>query len=569
MRVLTSDMRARASGIRFHGGAMAVACLLAAGCTGSLDSSSDPAAGAATPPGDQGTSPSPADCSVPSVQESPLRRLTRTEYNNTVRDLLSDSTRPADRFVAESTQQGFNNGAASTLLSPSVVEDFEIAATALAEAAVTNLPNLLGCDVAALGEDACARDFIARFSERAFRRPMETAQLSDYEALYTSQKAQFGFVKAIELVVRAMLQSPYFLYRLEFGMPEPTESGSQRLSPHELASRLSYLFWGSMPDSELLQAAAQGRLETAADLKLQAERLLAHERGAQALVDFHLQWGQLEDVPNLQKNDELFTPAVGRLLLEETAQFIDQNLRQGDGLLSTLLTSSTGYLNGELARYYGVRGPAGTSFERFDFPPQQRSGLLTLGSFMTKLAHGAQPSPVLRGKFVLEQVLCAPPPPPPDNADTTLPAPDPTKTARQQLTELTSVQPCAGCHALINPPGFAFEHFDALGRYRADDHGLPIDAAGELRGPNDASGTFQNHRELTQLLASSEAARSCLVSKWFVYTHGRGDGEQDACSLQQMRESFGASGGNVRELLLSVTQTPAFLYRKSINGGTP
>ncbi len=544
-----------------------------AACTGTI--ASDGSAGNAPNVGLPGASGSsagpqgPGDCSVPQVAASPLRRLTRQEYNNTVRDLLGDTTRPADRFVAEAAQHGFTNGADSTLLSPSVVEDFENAAAALATAAVANLPALLGCDPAAMGEDACAQDFMARFGARAFRRPLEAGQASDYTALYQSIKPELGFAGAIELVLRAMLQSPYFLYRLELGMPDPAAASAVRLSAPELASRLSYLIWGSMPDDQLFAAAASGKLETAAGVRAEAERLLNHERGAQGLTDFHVQWGQLAGVPDLQKNDVVFTPQVGRLLLEETARFVDGTLRTGDGLLQTLLTSSRSYLNAELASYYGVSAPAVSEFQAYELAPGTRAGLLTLGAFMANLAHGAQASPVLRGKFVMEQMLCSPPPAPPDNVDASLPAIDPSKTAREQLTELTGQGVCAACHQLINPPGFAFEHFDALGRYRETDRGLPIDASGDLQGPGDANGHFENHMELMQLLANSETVRSCVVSKWFVYAHGRASAELDTCSLEQMREAFRISGGNVRDLLLHLTETPAFMYRTKLSGGAP
>jgi len=486
-----------------------------------------------------------------------------------VRDLLGDATRPGDRFVAESSQLGFTNGAASTLLSPAVVEDYENAAGALAKSAISNLPRLLGCDPVAVGEDACATDFVGRFGARAFRRPLQVEEAADYQALYINNKAEFGFATAIELVVRAFLQSPVFLYRVELGMPAPTQTAALRLSPYETASRLSYLFWGTMPDETLFQVASQGKLEAPADIRGQAQRLLGEARGVHALADFHAQWGQLEGVPSLHKNDARFSPNIGRLLLEETNRFVDETLRHGDGLLATLLTTPVTYLNNDLAAYYGVSGPSGPSFERFEFTKGRRAGLLTHASFMASLAHEAQPSPVLRGKFVLEQLLCSPPPAPPDNADTALPAADPSKTARQQLVELTSVVPCSGCHALLNPPGFGFEHFDALGRFRETDGSLPIDASGDLAGPGDLSGHFENHEELLRLLAENETVRSCIVSKWFTYTHGRGEGEGDACSLNRMRETFRSSGGNVRELLLSLTETAAFLYRTNPKGASP
>ncbi len=511
----------------------------------------------------------PSGCGTPLVQASPLRRLTRQEYNNTVRDLLGDTTRPADKFVAEAAQRGFTNGADSALLSPAIVEDFENSADALAKQAVADLPKLMGCTPATGAEDACAAEFIARFGARAFRRPLQADEQADYQALYSSVKAESGFATAVELVVRAFLQSPLFLYRVEFGMPAPSASAALRLSAFETASRLSYLFTGTMPDEPLRQAASEGKLQTAEQIRGQAQRLLATDNGAHALAEFHTQWGQLPGVPDLHKNDASFTPTMGRLLLEESRRFVDETLRKGDGLLQTLLTSPVTYLNADLAKYYGVSGPTGASFERFEFPAGRRTGLLTQGSFMATLAHEAQPSPVLRGKFVLEQLLCSPPPPPPNNANTTLPAVDPNKTAREQLTELTSVAPCSSCHGLLNPPGFAFEHFDALGRYRERDGSSAIDASGDLTGPGDLRGHFENHEQLLGLLSSSETVRSCVVSKWFTYTHGRGEGEADACSVSQMRDAFRKSGGNVRELLLSLTETPAFLYRTNPKGAQP
>ncbi len=542
------------------------------GCTGEIDGANGSGPTGTGPLGVAGSGTEltgGASCATPAVQASPLRRLTRQEYNNTVRDLLGDATRPADRFVSEAAQSGFSNGAASALLSPSVVEDFESAAASLARAATSNLPGLLGCDPAVMGEDACAEDFIQRFGARAFRRPLAADELTDYRALYANNKLELGLGPALELVLRAVLQSPLFLYRIELGLAAPNKAGALRLSAYETATRLAYLITGSMPDEALFQAAAANQLVEAKDLRAQAERLLATEHGAHALSDFYAQWGQLANVPNLHKNDARFTPGVGRLLLEETTRFVDETLRHGDGRLETLFTSPVSYLNSELAAYYGVTGPSGAAFERFEFPPGQRTGLLTQASFMATFAHEAQPSPVLRGKFIMEQVLCSPLPAPPANANATLPAADPSKTARQQLTELTSVAPCVSCHGLLNPPGFAFEHFDALGRYRERDGSRDIDTSGDLLGPGDLSGHFENHEDLLRLLSASETVRACVVGKWFTYTHGRGEGATDACSLQQMNEVFAKSDGNVRELLLSVVQTPAFLYRSDPKGAQP
>jgi hypothetical protein len=523
--------------------------------------------GIGMPTGAGGTSGQPLDCTVPNLQASPIRRLTRREYNTVVNHLLGDTTKPADQFVSETAQSGFLNGADSTPLSPVVVDDFERAATALAKnaTAAANLRTLLGCDPnATAGQDACATAFIRSFGARAFRRTLDETQVADYQSLYTTRKPD-GFAVAIELVIRAMLQSPYFLYRIEFGEANPGGAAIVKLTPEETASRLSFLFWGSIPDATLTQAAKDGKLSTTADVRAQASRMLMDDKGSAVFMDFHVQWGQLEGLPNLTKPAP-FTPDIGRLLIEETKQFVDQTLRKGDGLLTTLFTTPVTYLNQQLATYYGVTGVTGTNFVPVTLPAGQRAGLLTQGSITANFAHGTESSPVLRGKFILAQVACSPPPPPPDNVDTTLPAPDPTKSARQQLIELTGAGICVGCHANLNPPGFALDHFDGLGRYRATDRGMAIDTSAQVVLPTDLKGTYTGHEDFLRGLAQSRTVRTCVSSKWFIYAHGRVPEAADECSLSAAATAF-QNDGNIRELLLAITETPAFLYYRTTSQG--
>ena len=530
--------------------------LVALGCTGNIG---DRSVGD-VPPGT-------LDCNQAALQDSPVRRLTRWEYNNTVRDLLGDQTHPADSFAPESVQLGFTNGAASPPMSATVVEEYEAAALDLAAQAVADPNALLPCDPIADGEDACAKQFVAAFGRRAFRRPLEAAELAAYGDFYAAQKATFGFAGAIEMVVAAMLQSPMFLYQVEIGMPAPG-AGALRLTGYETATRLSYLLWGTMPDDELLDAAEKGELDTAEKVRARAEAMIDDDRGARAITDFYVQWARLAPVPTLHKNAPEFTPTIGELMLTETSMFVDHVVRQGEGTVEALLTKPVTYMNADLAAFYGIDGgPTGAEFEEVALDPTRYAGVLTHGSLLATLAHEAQPSPVYRGKFVLEQLLCSPPPPPPDNVNTQLPAPDPKKTLRQQMEELTANQPCFGCHSIMNPPGFAFDHFDAVGRWRDDDRGLPIDTTGDLKGPDDATGSFADHVELAGILAGSEAVRGCMVQQWFHYAYGRGEGDLDGCSMGQLGEAFEASGGNIRTLLLELTQTPAFLYRVDPKGG--
>jgi hypothetical protein len=475
--------------------------------------------------------------------------------------LLGDASQPGTGFIPEATHFGFDNSASGAVLSPVVVEQYESAAQALVARAKANLPALLNCDVVTQGEDACANQFIDSFFKRAYRRPLEASERQRLVDFYQVSKSSADFETAISMLVSVGVQSPKFLYRLEFGMPSPTQAGSVELSSWELASRISYLLIGSMPDTELLSAAEQGLLSTPQQLLGQAQRLLDSERGARVVQNFYRQWTHLDKVGELKRSAASFTDAIPGLLQRETETFVDQVIRKGDGQLATLLTAPFSFMNQELASYYGVdQPPMGDKFVRVELDPARYSGLLTHAGLMAQFAHDEQPSAVARGVFVREQLLCTELPSPPANVDATLPEPDPGATAREQLTQKTSAGPCNGCHAAINPLGFAFEHFDQLGRHRTTDGDLAINSSGELTG-TDVDGPFVDHIGLAQQLSKSEMVRSCVVTNWFRYAHGREEAPSDNCTTQQLTQAFSQSGGNIKQLILSITQTRAFKYR--------
>lgn len=528
--------------------------------TGSPGTPATPGVGALPPP--------PATCDQNAAPAAPMRRLTRWEYDNTVLDLLGDTSHPGAQFVPEAAQFGFDNSAAGAVLSPVVVEQYESAAQALAARAVSNLPALLGCDPKGQGEDVCANKFIDSFFKRAYRRALGSNERQRLVDFYQQSKAQNDFQTAISMLVSAALQSPKFLYRLEFGMPTAGTAAAVQLSSWELASRLSYLLIGTMPDAELFGAAEQNQLSTPEQVLKHATRLLDSERGARVVRNFYRQWGALDQLNGLQRSGADFTAATPALFQEETETFFDQVIRKGDGKLSTLLTAPFSYMNQALASYYGVKGPSGDAFVRVDLDPQRYSGLLSQAGLMARLAHENQPSPVKRGVFVREQLLCTVLPEPPANVDSTLPTPDPKATARQQLTQKVSVEPCKSCHEVFNPVGFAFEHFDQMGRYRATDGKLPVDSAGQLTG-TDVDGPYADHIALGQLLAKSEKVRSCALGNWFRYAYGREETPADACTTQQLGQAFSEGGGNIRQLILSLTQTRAFRYRDATQAGAP
>ena len=519
--------------------------LATAGCVGTIG---DESAAEQTKPAPQPLcGPGPA----------PMRRLTRWEYNNTVHDLVGDVTAPASTFVPEAGQFGFDNSASGATLSDVVVEQFERAARDLATNAVSNLPALMGCDPSGAAEESCVASFIQGFGKRAFRRPLSSDEESRYQLFFASQRDLYGPTKAVELVVSAFLQSPHFLYRLELESESPEQVTP--VTAFEMASRLSYFLWGTMPDDTLLAAAEEGRLETAEDVRREAERMLTDEKGARAVQNFFSQWGNLRSLPLIERDEAAFPQATRELMAKELELFVESAF-SGEGTWQSVLTSNKSFLNEELAGFYGLDNVSGDEFREVELDPARHGGILTRGALMAILAHPDQTSPVLRGKFIREQLFCDPPPPPPCNADTALPEIDPNATTREQLEQKTGVEPCVACHSFLNPPGFAFDHFDQLGRWRDDDHGLPIDASGDLT-LTDVDGSFTSHEQLVELISNSKDVKSCVVTHWFRYAHGRDKTPADQCSYDDLNEAFIASDGDLRQLLVDLTQTKSFLFR--------
>lgn len=515
------------------------------------------------------TDPLPATCTSPAPGPSPLRRLTHREYDNTIRDLLGDDTRLAAQFSREEVFLGFDNNASARGTTALLAEQYWHAAETLAARAAADLQKLTGCDADdAAGRDTCADAFIDRFGARAYRRPLEAADQTRLRGLYRSANTAWGFGKAIELVVQTVLQSPHFLYRVEFGTGAAT-NGIKQLRPYELATRLSYLLWGSAPDQPLLDAAAQSALGSKQQVAAQARRLLADERSRYVLTDFHRQWLGLELINDFESTLDGFSDDLRPLLREETTQFIAAVLWQEDAKLSTLLTAPFSFMNARLASFYGMAGPNGEAFQRVALEPQRGAGIFTQGGILAAHSHAAKTSPVLRGKFVREQFLCNPPPPPPVGIDFTVADKDTTLSVREQAAIHRADPGCAACHKFMDPIGLGFESFDAVGRYRTLEAGKAIDSSGELFA-TDVDGAFDGPTQLAQKLASSQQVSSCFARQWFRYAYARDEAQDvDACSIATLETSLKDSGGNIPELLFTLTQTDAFMYRTVAEGEKP
>jgi Protein of unknown function (DUF1592)/Protein of unknown function (DUF1588)/Protein of unknown function (DUF1587)/Protein of unknown function (DUF1595)/Protein of unknown function (DUF1585) len=550
--------------------------LLAAGLLGTSacrdDAGSDDGDSSGSASDDGGSdSAEPAACLEEGMapDSAPLRRLTHWEYDNTIRDLLGDDARRGTGFPTETSATGFDNEAAGLQVSAMLAEEYMRAAEEIATAAVADLPSLLPCDPAAIGEDACAAALVDTLGPRAYRRPLTDAQRTRLLDLYAAAKAEHGFSEAIGLVVQALLQSPWFLYRVELGMPDPEGADVVPLDDWELASRLSYLLWGSMPDDALFDAAAAGALSAPDELRAQAERMLEDPRAREAVASWGRQWLRLDDVDHLDRDPGLYPELDDELRISmkaETSAFIEHVVFDGEGDLGTLLTASYGFPDDRLAALYGVADPGSLLPTKAELPASERAGLLTQASILALTAKPDQSSPVQRGAFVRERLLCETLPEPPPGVDTTPPTVDPDLPTRQRYEQHASDPTCAACHRLIDPIGFGLEHYDAIGRFRTDDGGAPVDARGELLGLAGGDVAFEGAVELAGVLAGREELRRCFVEQWFTYAWGRAPAADDACTADELYASFDAAGQDVRALLVALTQTAAFRHRPAHQG---
>ncbi len=494
-----------------------------------------------------------------------LRLLTRFEYDNTVRDLLGFDPRLAsERFPNDvSNAVGFDNGHAWSVSELHVERHLEVAEEVARRAVAEHWDSLVPC--AREGADGCLESLLDRWLPRAFRRPVTAEERAVFTEL-ASGSADLGFETSVELVLTAILTSPQFLYQLE-----PSPSGAPgdivALDGPARASRLSYFLWASMPDDALLDAAVAGELDDPSVFEAHARRLLDDPRASEAVDMFHRRWLSLDLLDQMEKDQTLFPeydPARGVELGASMRAFLSDAF---DGGLAVLNTSNSVWLTPELAAIYGVDAtgaPAG-ELTRYELDASRRGGLLTQPALLAMLSHADQHSPILRGVFLREQILCADLPDPPPGIAVAPPPPDPDATSRERFTELTSDPTCAACHGLINPAGFLFEHYDALGRFRAEENGRTIDASGELLGLTDdpsLAGTIEDAVDLGERLAGSERFERCVTRQWVRWTLRGPDSSADEVLVDRAAAALESSGGDFREMLLALATSDAMRVRR-------
>jgi hypothetical protein len=551
------------------------ACLILgslAACTGAIGESSptagpgpsDPGPGPSTDGGVRPPQPPPPFEPVPGT----LRRLTRREYTASVQELLGPGLAWPSDLEVDTTLFGFTTvGAASLSIGPRAAEQYEAAAMSLAQqvfADEARRSSFVGCTPSS-ATDPCVRAFLERFGQRAFRRPLTSDELDRWAQVVVDVDASLRSVwTALELTTAGLLQSPYFLHRVELGEPDPTTPDRLRYSGYEMASRLSYFLWGSTPDDALLAAAARGELDDRAGIEVAARRLLDDPRATIALRNFfseHLKLDRLEGLSKDLGTFPQFTTTLGATMKEEILRLIDKEVLADGADFRGLFTSRTAFINDELARVYYLPSSGPTMIETSMPANSPRQGVLTTAGFLALNAHETVTSPTYRGRYIRQSLLCQDIPPPPANVNTNLPEPDPTigpQTMRQRLETLHLEQAtCAGCHLRMDPLGFGLEGFDAIGAYRTTDNGLPVDTRGSLDGQ-----PFADAAELSRLISEHRALAPCITKMTYRYATGHVDAPSEEASLRAITEPFVMSGYRYRALALGITTSDGFRYAK-------
>lgn len=546
------------------------ACLLvsllltACGKTGGNDEPASPPSGAAGRTSTGGGS-GPTDPGEPvesactdqasRLGPSPLSRLSNFELNRSLKALVGDY--PFDSsFQWLPEDYGFT--VPSELQGPTDAV-YHALAHHLALRFSQNSPALqaLGpCDPAASGEATCKAQFLNRFLQRAYRRAVTDEDIAEMTPVFAEgQKLGGDFSSGVRAVVEVALHSPEFLYLLELG--GGTESGEAvALTGFESASRLSYFLTGAPPDDALLALAAKGPL-SGEQLESEARRLLGSAPNRELVRHFYT---QLLGLTTLRDNTaQGYSPEIAQLAYEATGRFVEDVTFDGSGTYHALMTEPSAWVNRLLAPYYGVTGVESDAWQKVMLNPQQRSGLFTQVSFLANTSHSVEPSPIQRAMIVLRRALCYEPQPPPP--DVVIAPPEVvTGTLRERLTQFTADPTCMGCHADLNPIGFAFQNYDGVGKWRDAEPEGPVDASGTLLR-TDARGDFKNAIGLLARIADSDDGKACFASQWLTQALRRVPDAGDACAHEQIVQAFNDSNGNLLELLVALAKTDNLRFR--------
>jgi len=507
-----------------------------------------------------------------------VRRLTHSQYNNAVRDLLGELSRPADTFAAEDFVNGFKNQSDGQGIPPLLMEAYSAAAEKVSANAFRggDRNGLIPCEPKSAADRECLSAFVSEFGKKVFRRPLSQSEIERIVESALPVAAEAGEIAvAVKLVAEAMLQSPTFLLRVP-------RSPTHQHRGFDIAERLSFFLWNTTPDAELIDAAERGDLDNIDGIRATARRMIDDPRARPAMDDFFEQWMRFDRLRATIRDRKFFpefnSELAGAMANESLELF--RHLVWSDADFREFFTADYTFVNDQLAELYATKLPA-KPFGRVNFAPDSnRAGVLGQAAFLTLTSKPSDTSPTERGLFVREHFLCQVVPPPPPGVSTNLPAltDELPMTNRQRLSVHLTSETCASCHRLIDPIGLGLEQFDAIGRFRATqhlkilptrdevkrklktkptEHELDIDASGTVAGI--ANSDFQTPRELGAVLAQDEGCQKCIVKMLFRYALGRHETAADREAIENLLITFKASQFRYRDLIIAIATSEPFL----------
>lgn len=495
-----------------------------------------------------------------------IRRLNRVEYNNTVRDLFGIDETPADKFPSDDVGEGFDNIGGVLSLSPLLLEKYLSAAEQVMVAVVDDAEAYRSIVVSTPDDRTSVRqaavNVVSPLLPRVFRRPVTDAEIQRFAGFTESamRSQALNWDGAVAATVQAMLVSPDFLFRLE---QDPDDGETEcSLKTYELANRLSYFLWSSMPDDELFRVARDGGLHEPHIRAEQIRRMIQDDRSWALVNNFAAQWLNLRRLEESRPDDEVygtFNEDLRQAMLRETSLVV-RRIMVEDLSIEELLTAQFTFVNEQLAKHYGIEGIEGKEFVQVSLEDSPRRGVLTHASILTLTSYPGRTSPVQRGKWILENLLGdAPPPPPPDIPELEESAKDmPELSVREQMVLHRRNPVCASCHQVMDPLGLGLENFDGIGRWREEDQGRPVDARGELPGGRE----FEGAEQLVEILLSrrDDFVRT-LAEKMLIYATGRSLEYYDSCAIDECMEYMNLRGKRFSALIESIVQSDAFMKR--------
>lgn len=496
-----------------------------------------------------------------SPQVTGMRRLTRVELDQTLYDLFGDTTAPAQRLLLPDPTDPFDNDYESQLPSAALIEGLENLALEVADRALADPARrleLLGCSPSGPGDTGCFTAFARELGRRALRRPLTDDELQALLTLQPLAVEDDSFDTGAKLAIRTLLQLPEFLYRVEVGTPEAGRPGVYRLTPYELATRLSYFLHGSTPPDWLLDAAGSGELSSKEAVRAAAERLMGETRATARVQRFHALWLGYHRLPH--------APALAGAMQAESDALVKRVIFDRGDTYFELFRAPDTFADAALAAHYGLAGAPASGFGWISYGGTRRQGLLSHGAVLSAGAKFADTSPTQRGIFVRTRLLCSevPPPPPSVNADQPPTSSTGSPCKKDRYSVHASTGNCASCHQSIDPVGFGLENYDQAGRFRSTDLNLPqcpIDGEGRVTGLPGGDFSFNGPDGLSQVLTESPAFDRCVVTQVLRFAGGRREKPDDAMAIDRFTERFRAQNRDFRALLLDLVSDETFAFR--------